>query len=77
MAWLTVCPYHLTGIAGLILIAFLLYYQPILMSVNDLGGYKAKFEIFNIASLFKKNYTTISMNNEFFFLNQFMFYILL
>lgn len=74
MAWLTVCPFHLTGIGGLLLFFFLLYFQPVIMNVSEFGNLKAKFSIFGVRKVFQKTYSTIPVNNEFFLSNQIMFY---
>lgn len=76
MAWLTVCPYHLMGIGGLLGLAFLLYHQPTLTNRSVLVGLKSKFKFFNISKVFNKTYYTNPDELEFFFYTQFMFYLL-
>ena len=39
MAWLIICPHHKTGIFGLLLFFFLLFYQPVLHGCNDQNDY--------------------------------------
>ena len=39
MAWLIVCPHHKTGIFGLLLFFFLLFFQPLLHGSNDQNEY--------------------------------------
>lgn len=39
MAWLLVCPYHKTGLFGLFLFFFILYYQPVLYGINEQTNY--------------------------------------
>ena len=56
MAWLLVCPFHKTGIFGLILFFFLLYYQPNIRGVKQ-HFFFIKFLIFFLKYIIvKKNF---------------------
>ena len=39
MAWLIICPHHKTGIFGLLLFFFLLFFQPLIHGANDQNNY--------------------------------------
>lgn len=67
MAWLIVCPYHYTGVFGLLLFFFVLFHQPTLHGSNDTGTYNKKNIIFFRNKLKKKlvynsNYLNIELN---------------
>ena len=73
MAWLTVCPMHLTGIFGLLLFFFALYHQVTLAGAGDLF-IKRKGIIFGT----QKSSTIIntrSLNIDISFYNQLLFYL--
>lgn len=55
MAWLIVCPYHNTGILGLIFFFWLLFIQPILHGYSHQGEYNRKLTLFS-NKLLKKKY---------------------
>ena len=42
MAWLIACPYHKTGVFGLLLLFFLLFYQPVIHGTNEQNNYAKK-----------------------------------
>jgi len=42
MAWLIACPYHKTGVFGLLLLFFLLFFQPTLHGSNEQNNYLKK-----------------------------------
>ena len=59
MSWLISCPHHKTGIFGLILFFFLLFYQPTLHGASDLNEYSKRS--LTITS-FKFNKSNVSVN---------------
>lgn len=63
MAWLIACPFHKTGIFGLIFFFITLYFQPNIHGVNDQNFYSKKTN--TIFSLFfnKKNIYSSSLTN--------------
>ena len=46
MAWLIACPYHKTGVFGLLLLFFLLFYQPVIHGTNEQNNFSKKNVIF-------------------------------
>lgn len=70
MAWLIACPFHKTGILGLLLFFFLLYFQPNLHgSLEQQSSFKKFFLFFwskfKKASFFDKKKLTIDINSVF------------
>lgn len=62
MAWLVACPFHKTGVFGLLLLFFLLFFQPTLHGVNEQNNFFKKNILFLKNKLNKKN---IFANNYF------------
>ncbi len=67
MAWLIACPFHKTGILGLLLFFFLLYFQPNLHGTSELYNNFKKFFLFFWVKFKKINYfeqfrLTLDMN---------------
>lgn len=54
MAWLIACPFHKTGIFGLLFFFFILYFQPNLHGVTEQNDYSVKTNNFFFVSTFKK-----------------------
>lgn len=46
MSWLTVCPFHKTGIFGLLFYFFILFYQPVIHGANEQGLFSQKNTFF-------------------------------
>lgn len=77
MAWLIICPYHKTGVFGLLYFFFILYHQPSINGLDDQNKYniKIKFLFWKIKNNnFKKN---LFLTIEFNFFYQILFYIFL
>ena len=46
MAWLIACPYHKTGVFGLLLLFFLLFFQPTIHGTNEQNNYLKRSVVF-------------------------------
>lgn len=78
MAWLIVCPYHKTGVFGLLFFFFILFNQPTINGLNEQSYFYKKKLLF--LSLFIKTdsvYTTNYLNNEYNLYYIFFFYLFL
>ena len=75
MAWLLVCPFHKTGIFGIIFFFFLLFHQITLAGNNEFFHFLKSKKQLDMQK--KYNYVFISkaLNVDFTLFNQFMFYI--
>ena len=75
MAWLIACPFHKTGIFGLIFFFFVLFFQPNLHGVNENDILNKRFLI-KISSKLKRrvNFVTLPKNLEGNFIYQMIFY---
>lgn len=67
MAWLIACPFHKTGIFGLVFFFFILYYQPSLHGTSEQNNYGKKIlsffsKKFERTSLFSSSYMGIDFN---------------
>ncbi len=69
MAWLIACPYHKTGVFGLLLLFFLLFFQPTLHGVNEQNNFFKKNSVF-----FKEKLQNNSYNNIYFVLESNLFH---
>ena len=59
MAWLIACPYHKTGVFGLLLLFFLLFFQPTIHGTNEQNNY-LKRSVFFLKKKIQKNNTYTS-----------------
>jgi len=59
MAWLIACPYHKTGVFGLLLLFFLLFFQPTIHGTNEQNNYLTR-SIFFMKSKVRRSNTFIS-----------------
>lgn len=75
MAWLLVCPFHKTGIFGIVFFFFILFHQVTLASNNELFFFLKKKKQLDLTQ--KYNYLFLSQNYhiDITLFNQFMFYI--
>ena len=65
MAWLIACPYHKTGLFGLLLLFFLLFYQPTLHGVNEQNNFFKKNVLFFKKIILKQTtYSSVYFNLE-------------
>jgi hypothetical protein len=65
MAWLIACPYHKTGLFGLLLLFFLLFYQPTLHGVNEQNNFFKKNVLFYRRIILKQTvYSSVYFNLE-------------
>lgn len=76
MAWLIACPFHRTGIFGLVFFFCILYYQPNLHGTTEQNNYGKKILMLLAFKLgrddaFSTNYNSIELNTYF----QFFFFI--
>lgn len=55
MAWLIACPYHKTGVFGLLLLFFLLFYQPVIHGTNEQNNFVKKDTLILNKSTFRSN----------------------
>lgn len=67
MAWLIACPFHKTGIFGLLFFFFVLYFQPNLQGTTEQNGYGKKVlslfgRKFKRTSFFTGAYSTLEAN---------------
>ncbi len=79
MAWLIVCPYHNTGIFGLLLFFLLLFIQPVLQGHNHQLEYNKKSLIFSSYFFRKKHFyknSNITIYLNFFYQFTFALFIL-
>lgn len=79
MAWLTACPFHKTGIFGLLFFFFVLYFQPNLHGTTEQNNYSKKIvSIFsnklNLNKFFTSSY--ISLESNLFFQLSYSFFIM-
>lgn len=75
MAWLTVCPMHLEGIFGLLLLFFALYHQPTLAGSTNRDYYRLK--IFSDGKNNQKTLNPRNINMDINLINQLLFYTFL
>lgn len=75
MAWLTVCPMHLEGIFGLLLLFFALYHQPTLAGSTNRDYYRLK--IFSDGKNNQKTLNPKNINMDINLINQLLFYTFL
>jgi hypothetical protein len=66
MAWLTVCPFHKTGLFGLVFYFFILFYQPTIFGVNEQNFYLKKITTITPFGI-KSNIIYTPKNNSIFF----------
>ena len=59
MAWLIACPYHKTGVFGLLLLFFLLFFQPTLHGVNEQNNFFNKNTLFFKEKLKNNSHTNV------------------
>ena len=71
MAWLTVCPMHVTGIMGLLLMFFTLYHQVALAGTDDFFMVKSPTSITSSSVIINKRH----LNMDFSLLSQINFYV--
>jgi hypothetical protein len=65
MAWLIACPYHKTGIFGLIFFFFVLFFQPALHGISEQNSYSKKTLLFLKNKFSRLNiYTANYLNSE-------------
>ena len=67
MAWLIACPYHKTGIFGLLFFFFVLFFQPALHGTSEQNNYNKKILLFikrklNRYNMFTASYFNLEMN---------------
>jgi hypothetical protein len=67
MAWLIACPYHRTGIFGLLFYFLVLFYQPALHGTTEQNNYNKKVLLFakqklNRYNMFVASYFNLEMN---------------
>jgi len=79
MAWLIACPFHKTGIFGLIFFFFILYFQPNLHGTTEQNNYNKKILSF-FSSKFKRNNffvsSVISIETNLFYQLTYAFFIM-
>lgn len=77
MAWLIACPFHRTGIFGLLYFFFVLYYQPNLHGTSEQNNYGKRILLFLAAKLTRNNFfaslATAIESNLFFQISFFFF----
>ena len=71
MGWLIVCPYHKTGVFGLVFFFIILYFQPALHGTNEQNGYNLRVSLINANNY--KNFTPLYINQELNLCHQFFF----
>lgn len=79
MAWLIACPFHKTGIFGLIFFFFILYFQPNLHGTNEQNNYNKKIFSFFNNKFFRNNLfnsAAISIESNFFHQLTYSFFIM-
>ena len=59
MAWLIACPYHKTGVFGLLLLFFLLFFQPTIHGSNEQNNYLKRSVLF-LRNKIKRSNTYVS-----------------
>ena len=59
MAWLIACPYHKTGVFGLLLLFFLLFFQPTIHGTNEQNSYMKRSVLF-LRNKLKRSNTYVS-----------------
>jgi hypothetical protein len=59
MAWLIACPYHKTGVFGLLLLFFLLFFQPTIHGTNEQNNYLKRSVLF-LRNKLKRSNTYVS-----------------
>ena len=64
MAWLMACPFHKTGVFGLLLLFFLIFYQPTIHGLNEQNNYLKKSVLFLKNKIKRSN----SFTNNYFIL---------
>lgn len=67
MAWLIACPYHKTGIFGLLFFFFSLFFQPVLHGTSEQNNYNKRVLLFikqklNRYNMFVSSYFNLEMN---------------
>lgn len=67
MAWLIACPYHRTGIFGLLFFFFSLFFQPVLHGTSEQNNYNKRVLLFtkqklNRYNMFSASYFNLEMN---------------
>jgi quinol-cytochrome oxidoreductase complex cytochrome b subunit len=67
MAWLIACPFHKTGIFGLLFFFFILYFQPNLHGTTEQNSYSTKIlsalaHTFDRSSFFSGGYLSLESN---------------
>jgi hypothetical protein len=55
MAWLIACPYHKTGVFGLLLLFFLLFFQPTIHGTNEQNNYLKRSVLFLRSKIKRSN----------------------
>lgn len=75
MAWLLVCPYHKTGVFGIIFFFFLLFHQVSLSGNNELGFFLKKKKQLDLFKKYNYIFFDKTYNMDLTFFSQCMFYV--